>query len=55
MKNIFALSLAFVVLSVSSLFADEDGFVSLFNGKNLEGWTSAHSKGKNDWGPFSVI
>ena len=32
----------------------ETGFVRLFNGKSLEGWTSARSKGKGDWGPFSV-
>ncbi len=54
MKNFFALPIAFVLLCVAPTFADEDGFVSLFNGKNLEGWTSAHSKGEKDWGPFSV-
>jgi len=32
----------------------EEGFISLFDGKTLEGWTSAHSKGEGDWGPFSV-
>lgn len=32
----------------------EDGFTPLFNGKTLDGWTSAHSKGEGDWGPFSV-
>ena len=32
----------------------EEGFVSLFDGKTLEGWTSAHSKGADDWGPYSV-
>lgn len=32
----------------------EEGFIRLFNGKTLEGWTSAHSKGEGDWGPYSV-
>ena len=32
----------------------EEGFTSLFDGKTLEGWTSAHSKGADDWGPYSV-
>ncbi|WP_145057924.1 family 16 glycoside hydrolase [Adhaeretor mobilis] len=32
----------------------EDGFIPLFDGKTLEGWTSAHSKGEGDWGPYSV-
>ena len=32
----------------------EEGFVSLFDGKTLEGWTSAHSTGPGDWGPYSV-
>jgi len=34
--------------------ADEEGFVPLFDGKSLKGWTSARSKGEGDWGPFSV-
>jgi len=32
----------------------EEGFVSLFDGKTLDGWTSAHSTGEGDWGPYSV-
>ena len=32
----------------------EEGFTSLFDGKTLEGWTSARSKKEGDWGPYSV-
>ncbi|MEM6884479.1 MAG: DUF1080 domain-containing protein [Verrucomicrobiota bacterium] len=32
----------------------EEGFIPLFDGKTLEGWTSAHSRKEGDWGPFSV-
>ena len=32
----------------------EEGFISLFDGKTLEGWTSARSSGAGDWGPYSV-
>lgn len=32
----------------------EEGYTYLFDGKTLEGWTSAHSKGGGDWGPYSV-
>ena len=32
----------------------EEGFEPLFNGKDLQGWTSARSTGEGDWGPFSV-
>lgn len=42
------------ILAISSLIAEEEGFVPLFDGKTLEGWTSAHSTGDGDWGPFSV-
>lgn len=34
--------------------ADADGFVALFDGESLKGWTSARSEGKGDWGPYSV-
>lgn len=40
--------------SATVFAADEEGFVPLFDGKTLEGWTSAKSKGEGDWGPFSV-
>ena len=33
---------------------DEEGFVPLFDGETLEGWTAARSKGDGDWGAFSV-
>jgi len=32
----------------------ENGFKPLFNGKTLEGWTAARSKGEGDTGAFSV-
>lgn len=32
----------------------EEGFVPLFDGKSLEGWTAAKSTGEGDWGPYSV-
>ncbi|MGJ8672618.1 3-keto-disaccharide hydrolase [Rubritalea sp.] len=44
---------ASVVCSVTTLSAEE-GFVPLFNGENLEGWSSARSTGEGDTGPFSV-
>jgi len=51
MKTIYLLPL---YLLSFALFADEEGFVSLFDGKTLDGWTSARSSGSGDWGPFSV-
>lgn len=41
------------IFSLSAL-ADEEGFVPLFNGENLDGWTAAKSKGEGDTGAFSV-
>ncbi len=32
----------------------EKGFVSLFNGKTLDGWAAARSTGDDNWGAFSV-
>ena len=41
--------------SLSFLQAEEEeGFVPLFDGKSLSGWTAAHSSEKGDWGPYSV-
>ena len=37
-----------------AMVADEEGFVPLFDGKSLKGWTAARSKGEGDWGAFSV-
>ena len=57
MKSLFALAFCCVVFSVSTAFCQqemEEGFVPLFNGKDLQGWTSARSTGEGDWGPFSV-
>ena len=55
MKSLFALTFSCVVLLASTGFGQEkeEGFVPLFNGKDLQGWTSAHSTGEGDWGPFS--
>ncbi|MFC5049755.1 DUF1080 domain-containing protein [Rubritalea spongiae] len=41
------------VCFTSPLFAEE-GFVALFDGETLEGWSSARSTGEGDFGPFSV-
>ena len=58
MKPFFALAFyCFVycfLLSISAAHGQEEGFVPLFNGKDLTGWKSARSSGEGDWGPFSV-
>lgn len=60
MKKIFTkLTLSTLLLFTLSTTANElpaleDGFVSLFDGKSLEGWTAARSENKGDWGAFSV-
>ena len=56
MKSLFALTFCCVAFSVSTAFCQqkEEGFVPLFNGKDLEGWTSARTTGEGDFGPFSV-
>ena len=33
---------------------DEEGFVSLFNEKTLDGWAAARASGEDKWGAFSV-
>ncbi|MFC7339064.1 DUF1080 domain-containing protein [Haloferula chungangensis] len=51
----FLKTLLLTVFTVTALSAEEEaGFVSLFDGKTLEGWKSAKSKGEGDYGPFSV-
>ena len=48
-------ALLFAAFAASSLSGDEEaGFVPLFDGKTLQGWKSAKSKGDGDSGPFSV-
>mgnify|MGYP000188661597 CR=1 FL=1 len=47
-------TIAATLLSSSIFAADEDGFVPLFDGKSLEGWTAARAKGDGHWGEFSV-
>lgn len=55
MKSVIALaSLCLVPVISLSQEKSEDGYVSLFNGETLEGWTAARSTEKGDWGPFSV-
>lgn len=56
MKSLFAFAFCCVALTASTAFCQqaEEGFVPLFNGKNLEGWAAARSSGEGDWGPFSV-
>jgi len=58
MKNLTRKLLSLLVIGVftsSISFAqEEEGFVPLFDGKSLEGWTSARSTGEGDWGPYSV-
>ena len=54
-KKCSAVLFLFIALTSVSIFAqEEEGFVPLFDGKSLEGWTSARSTGEGDWGPFSV-
>ena len=53
MKRIL-IALTVINLSISSYTFGEEGFTPLFDGKTLEGWKSANSKGDGDWGPFSV-
>lgn len=36
------------------VLAAEEGFKPIFNGKDLNGWKSSHSKGEGDWGPFKI-
>ena len=52
----FIVGVCFYCCSTFSLFAqeDEEGFVPLFDGESLKGWTSAHSEGEGDYGPYSV-
>jgi hypothetical protein len=54
MKLIFR-TIALLTVSISSVsLAQEEGFTPLFDGKTLDGWTAARSKGENDWGNFTV-
>lgn len=40
--------LIFTIVCVTTLRADESGFVSLFNGKDLDGWTTREAI-EGDW------
>jgi hypothetical protein len=53
MKLIFPIAAVFCVAGFGVLFAEE-GFTPLFDGKTLDGWKSAHSKGEGDHGPFKI-
>lgn len=55
MQNLIVFLCSAVICSVViSQEKEETGFKPIFNGESLEGWKSAHSKGADDWGPFSV-
>lgn len=46
---------SFIAFTFSEVRAeDEEGFVPLFDGKSLAGWTAARSSGEGDWGAFTV-
>lgn len=47
-------SFIIAVLSIASLSADEKGFVPLFDGETLKGWSAARSTGGENTGAFSV-
>jgi len=54
LKLAAALYLSICLAPFSLVGQEEEGFVPLFDGKSLEGWTSARSSGEGDWGPYSV-
>lgn len=49
MKTLLAFLAAVAVLAAGALAADEEGFVSLFNGKDLTGWKLRNPKGYASW------
>jgi hypothetical protein len=50
MKRTLCLSFAAVLLAaLPALAADQDGFVPLFNGKDLTGWKLRNPQGHNSW------
>ncbi|MEP2775049.1 MAG: DUF1080 domain-containing protein [Luteolibacter sp.] len=53
MKNLISM-VAVCWLAGSAMLCAEEGFTPIFNGKSLEGWSSAHSTGEGDWGPFRI-
>lgn len=53
MKSTLSLLLIGFTSFAGSLLGEE-GFVSLFDGKSLAGWTAARSKGEGDTGAYSV-
>lgn len=53
LKSVLLL-LVFMTLRTTNIYAAEEGFVPLFDGKTLNGWTAARSSGEGDWGAFSV-
>ncbi len=48
-KSWTMLPLLFVAVSAGTAAAGEDGWVSLFNGKDLSGWKLKHEGGPNGW------
>lgn len=53
MKNLLSFLSLSCLVSFGVLCAEE-GFTPIFDGKSLEGWKSARSKGAGDWGPFRI-
>jgi len=54
LKNPLKLTCLLSLFASSQLFSEEEGYVSIFDGETLNGWTSARTKGNGDYGPFSV-
>jgi hypothetical protein len=58
MRTFCATVFTFILFSFSAIATEssdfEEGFVALFDGKTLEGWTSARSNDGDEWGVYSV-
>lgn len=54
MKSPLKLLLCSALVTVSSPALGEDGFIPLFDGSSLEGWSCAKGEGADDYGPFSI-
>lgn len=54
MKLIHSIPTTFLLFTASLFGEIEEGFKPLFDGKTLNGWTAARSKGAGDTGAYSV-